>query len=157
MVQWLGLPCFSLLRAGLGPISGSGTKIPQATMWPPPKKEEAMHRKNTSTQGERRGGPVKTEAETGGMPRNTWSHQTLRDERNSSSLEPSEEQGPADTLIWGVKEYISAASPSVAICYSSHKKSHGLWGSNPGSHLLACAVGHPFHASVSSSGTWGRR
>ena len=40
MVQWLGLPCFSLLRAGLGPIPGSGTKIPQATMCPPPKKKK---------------------------------------------------------------------------------------------------------------------
>ena len=59
---------------------------------------------------------MKTETETGGMSRNTWSHQMLGDERNSSSLKPSEEQGPANTLIWGVKEYISAASPSVAIC-----------------------------------------
>ena len=40
MVQWLGLPCFSLLRAGLGPIPGSGTKIPQAKMWPKKKKKK---------------------------------------------------------------------------------------------------------------------
>ena len=74
MVQWFGLPCFSLPKAGLGSIPGSGTKILKATMQPKKEKkkmtEEVMHRKNTSTQGERRGGPVKTEAETGGMPRN---------------------------------------------------------------------------------------
>ena len=77
MVQWLGLPCFSWPRVGSGSIPGSGTKLLKAAMQPPPPKkkkqnttEEVMHRKNTSTQGERRGGPVKTEAETRRMPRN---------------------------------------------------------------------------------------
>ena len=40
MVQWFGLPCFSLPKAGLGSIPGSGTKILKATMQPKKEKKK---------------------------------------------------------------------------------------------------------------------
>lgn len=61
-------------------------------------------------------------------PRTVQSHQRLKEAEQESPLEPSREDGPADTFLSGFwpaeleRIHLSSATQSAAVCYGSTRK-----------------------------------